>query len=212
MRSWLVLGFLLLPLPSVAASFDCAKASAPLDHAICGNPGLSKLDEQMAFDIQRNTLIFGDGTREGGPVLADLAAAQLRWIDERNKCGAKVDCLTRAYEEQLAVLEFRARPGKESWADKVAGLYKYQDTGNLWLQVRDDNSIRLSISTLAAAGSARCNLQAIGNLDGKTLKAGLLQIALDGKMATIAPTEPNLKLNQENCPDGGSLLWRYTRR
>ena len=39
---------LLWALPVQAASFDCAKASTEIEHAICNNPELSRLDEEMA--------------------------------------------------------------------------------------------------------------------------------------------------------------------
>jgi len=34
--------------PSFAASFDCAKAQSPLEHAICAKPGLSTADDTLA--------------------------------------------------------------------------------------------------------------------------------------------------------------------
>lgn len=212
MRTWVIVALLLLPMPALAASFDCAKAATPVEHAICGTPALSKLDERMAFAVQRNSLIFGDGSRQGGPVLAEVATMQQQWIAERDKCGNRVDCLTRAYTEQLAVVEFHGRPGKQAWADKVAGLYQHEGWANLWMQVRDDNSVRISVATLRPDTSARCSYVGLGGPEGKTVKAGPLEIVLDGNLANIAPSEPNLRVNRESCRMGGSLIWRYVRR
>ncbi len=56
---------------AAAASFDCSKAAAPDEIAICANPDLSNLDVQMAT-------LYGVGSalekmlvdRWGGPLLA----------------------------------------------------------------------------------------------------------------------------------------------
>ena len=48
MRWILALGLMLLTSPAFAASFDCAKASTEMEKAICGNPELSALDEEIA--------------------------------------------------------------------------------------------------------------------------------------------------------------------
>lgn len=42
------LAFLTEPSPLSAASFDCSRASTDIEHAICNNPELSRLDEQLA--------------------------------------------------------------------------------------------------------------------------------------------------------------------
>ncbi len=44
----LMLLFLTLPAAAFAASFNCAKASTRVEKMICGDPGLSALDEQLA--------------------------------------------------------------------------------------------------------------------------------------------------------------------
>ena len=41
-------GLLVLTLPVQAASFDCAKAGTKVEKLICGDAGLSKLDDELA--------------------------------------------------------------------------------------------------------------------------------------------------------------------
>ena len=36
------------PIPAMGASFDCAKAQTPFEHAICEAPELSRADEVLA--------------------------------------------------------------------------------------------------------------------------------------------------------------------
>lgn len=48
MRYILVLLAALFAAPASAASFDCAKAATDIEHAICNDPELSRLDEEMA--------------------------------------------------------------------------------------------------------------------------------------------------------------------
>jgi uncharacterized protein len=43
-----LIGLGLAASPSVAASFDCAKAGTPTEKAICKDPVVSKLDEEVA--------------------------------------------------------------------------------------------------------------------------------------------------------------------
>ncbi|RYE55851.1 MAG: hypothetical protein EOP20_09730, partial [Hyphomicrobiales bacterium] len=41
-----------LSVPSAAASFDCAKAATPFEHAICDDPALSVADERLTKTYQ----------------------------------------------------------------------------------------------------------------------------------------------------------------
>lgn len=44
--------FTSLSLPAAAASFDCAKAGTPFEHAICDSPELSAADDRLAKTYQ----------------------------------------------------------------------------------------------------------------------------------------------------------------
>lgn len=96
--------FLLLTLTAAStsassASFDCHKAKGQVEKAICSDPELSKLDEEMAteFDVARST-----SDREGLAVLKD---SQKRWLTDRDKlCETRIICLRDLYKAQMATL------------------------------------------------------------------------------------------------------------
>lgn len=82
-----------------AASFDCAKAAAPDEIAICEHPALSALDSEMGglwYAYSRFPFLMGaSGARQ------DEAEAFLK---RRAACGSDIACLKEAYEERIGVL------------------------------------------------------------------------------------------------------------
>jgi uncharacterized protein len=82
-----------------AASFDCDRARAPDERAICAYRPLNDKDVRMSvlYDINRHTLAMG-----GRGALED---AQRQWLRDRRGCGAQRACLTRAYDRRLSELE-----------------------------------------------------------------------------------------------------------
>ena len=211
-RAVAALLFLLLALGTArAASYDCARAGTPAEKTVCATPALSKLDDEANFEMRRNVVVFSDASKDGGPVLADLGEQLKKWVADRQACGEKVDCLNRAYTEQLATLEFRARPGKQAWPDRAAGVYSYQGFANLWIQPRDDDSVRVSVSTSNPNGS-HCIFVAIGQQDGKLIKAGSIELEAGKGFVNMPATDTNLATNTKSCSSGGSMIWRYGAR
>ena len=88
-----------VPTVSLAASYDCARARAPDEKAICANTALNDKDVKMSvlYDINKRTLAMG-----GRGALQD---AQQQWLRDRRKCGANRACLNRAYDRRLDELE-----------------------------------------------------------------------------------------------------------
>ena len=82
-----------------AASFDCAKAAAADEIAICADPGISNLDTVMA------TLY---GVRIEIPMLMGARGAaqdeQQEFLTERAGCGGDTTCLENAYNAHIATL------------------------------------------------------------------------------------------------------------
>ena len=168
-RSLCLVAFLaVLPHLARADAVDCTKVASPVERAICSNPALTKSDKEAENELKRNVIIFNDGTANGGPVLADFNAMLKEWLARRDQCADKVDCLKSAYADLLAMLEFHARPGKQGWADKTAGAFTYQGFANIWIQVRDDDSVRVSLTSIGPnGGNGTCNYLALGHQDGK---------------------------------------------
>lgn len=77
--------------PSVAQSYNCNRASTPVEQIICDYSYLGDLDEEMAalyFTI-RNSV--GSGTR------TLLEQDQRNWLRLRDRCSYDFSCVERAY-------------------------------------------------------------------------------------------------------------------
>lgn len=85
----------------LAASYDCAKAGAPREKAVCADPQLSKLDEQLGQvykQVMRQTQ---------DPEKTALKTSQFAWLRELDACMSKPgskECLRVAYETRLDFL------------------------------------------------------------------------------------------------------------
>ena len=81
-------------LPLHSASFDCTKASAETQIAICEDPELIALDILMhnAFSASLKNSIKS----------IELKNKQKDWINERNLCLSNINCIKRNYRSQLS--------------------------------------------------------------------------------------------------------------
>ena len=86
--------------PAAAASFDCSKAKAPDEKAICASRTLSDLDVEMATLFRvRMEIPMLMGAR------GDAGDEQVTWLAKRATCGAHAACLTQAYRQRIAQLK-----------------------------------------------------------------------------------------------------------
>jgi uncharacterized protein len=81
------------------APLNCAAASSASEKTICGNYGLGQQEARMATLYQWATSFVPMGQR------GDIQDAQRVFLKERNACGAKVDCLRRAYDGRIGQLQ-----------------------------------------------------------------------------------------------------------
>lgn len=98
---WLSLCLLcacLSPVAAQAASYDCTQATTPAEIAVCANPGLNRLDEELA--VLYRSLLDELPARQADRVQQD----QRSWLKARNSCGAEVRCLRARYQERIARL------------------------------------------------------------------------------------------------------------
>lgn len=94
-----IVAIALLPSQSAqAASFDCSRARTPTEIAICANPEVSSLDEDLA-GLYRSLL-----NQLPAHQADQVRQEQRSWIKARNSCGADIDCLRARYEERSARL------------------------------------------------------------------------------------------------------------
>ena len=96
--SWAILCAGLLPLPAQTASYDCTQASTSVEIAVCANPRLNRLDEDLAT-LYRSLL--RDLPRQQAE---RLRQDQRSWLTARNSCGADVRCLQARYQERMSRL------------------------------------------------------------------------------------------------------------
>ena len=89
---------LLLSPVSSAASFDCAKAKAPDEIAICKHVSLNDQDVTMALLYDLNKHFMAMGGR------GSLMDGQAEWLKQRRTCGSQVSCLSDAYTQRIGML------------------------------------------------------------------------------------------------------------
>ena len=89
---------LLLPLAAFAASYDCTRADTAAEIAVCDNPGLNRMDEDLA--VTYRSLLDRLPPRQA----AHLRDDQRSWLVARDSCGADVRCLRARYQERMARL------------------------------------------------------------------------------------------------------------
>ncbi len=91
--------WLLVAMPAAAASFDCAKAKAPDEKAVCANRALNDADVRMDTLFHVDAQLMAMGGR------GDLQEAQRDWMHKRQACKGDVKCLAKAYKDRLADLQ-----------------------------------------------------------------------------------------------------------
>lgn len=105
---------LFLARPAGAASFDCAKAKTDVEKAICGDPVLSSLDEQLNKAYQ--------AAMKSSEAAGDIQAQQQQWlIGTRDKCQDKA-CWQNAYQARIAELTSVADRQWPRYQDQALGI------------------------------------------------------------------------------------------
>lgn len=81
--------------PAFAASFDCTKASTPIEKLVCQNLFLSKLDDALAKN-------YGDLLQSNGNNYPkkQLREEQRAWLLDRNACK-DAKCLVEIYGDRV---------------------------------------------------------------------------------------------------------------
>jgi uncharacterized protein len=94
-----IAGSCILPGAAQAASFDCARAAAVDEKAICADRVLNDLDVKMTtlFNADEHFLLMG-----GRGALRD---DQVAWLKTRRACRADKACIQRSYYARIAVLQ-----------------------------------------------------------------------------------------------------------
>ena len=96
---FLALPTLMFPGVAPAASFDCTKARAADEVAVCRSRDLSEMDVRMATLFEVNTSLVLMGQRGA------MQDEQRDWLKRRAGCGSNVACLRTVYQVRIAELQ-----------------------------------------------------------------------------------------------------------
>ncbi|MFC3552392.1 lysozyme inhibitor LprI family protein [Lysobacter cavernae] len=128
---------LLAPAAAEAAGFDCTKAVSWAERAICFEPALGRLDEQLGQRYEQ-ALAASDS-----PDL--LRTEQNRWLHDRRDACTSAGCLQSAYRERLRQLDRAIASAPPALV--APGTYRRESTG------------AAAELTVAALGSGRYSLR-----------------------------------------------------
>jgi|GEM_PF-3481812 len=157
-------------MPSVisAAGFDCSEARTKTEKAICGDPVLSKLDEDMAAAYRKAS---------GAADTHAVKKAQIKWIKETQAlCIEDKACIKEAYEKRLHQLEtssisnrdrISAAKSIEETTKDYSGKYirKTNNNESAQMDIRKTSKGNYHITGLATWGNKEPWGPNIGELD-----------------------------------------------
>lgn len=134
-----------------AASFECTKARAEDEKAICQNAELSKLDDELSAAFKAAIEPFKGWKERATPFRKN----QSDWVKDRAGCGATVVCLTNAYKKRIAWLKQGLHMWSGEWAGKRYSLSVFYDADLNRPLVRIYDSPKLGEKFLIAELQAR---------------------------------------------------------
>ena len=158
MRFVLIMLALLLPAGgTLAAGFDCRKARAADEVAVCADPLLSELDEIMA-DFYRRLRHYTQNFDNAMGLQGQLVGEARAFLKRRAACGADAACLQRAYRARIRELLAhwrRAMEGEASGggAAEAGGAAPAAAPGGFSCQRLKPSSLSLSREDCPEAGA-----------------------------------------------------------
>jgi uncharacterized protein len=120
-------------------SFDCAEARTSAEQEICKLPELQWFDRQLAR-------LYRLARGQAGAARDELQAEQRRFIEHRDACGARYDCLIDVYKRRLAALSPRVNV-----YEAFAEYQRRNPAGTFWI-VRFGFDAALSFATVGDTG------------------------------------------------------------
>jgi uncharacterized protein len=114
MRVVFIAFIVLIPGLSLAAGFNCEKASSAVEKIICSDSELSRMDENMTAAYKKAAASAVD------PV--PLSADQKLWLKNTRNACRDASCLGKAYQERIAELDKWNEPADKNDRD-IFGNY-----------------------------------------------------------------------------------------
>ncbi|WP_423383695.1 hypothetical protein [Burkholderia sp. LMG 32019] len=99
------------PFRDASKEFDCRAAKSNVEHLICGDPRLRKMDADVNYGFVLMQQKYSKEISYQDPIRID----QIKWVSGvRNKC-ATVDCLLRAYSSRISYIKGRVSDSHPSY-------------------------------------------------------------------------------------------------
>jgi len=187
---------------TLAAGFDCSKATSWVEKRICTDPALSKLDGTLAATYRKAL----DKTADAEA----LRASQRTWLTQRRDACTSDACLSEVYHERLQQLNRVVAGG--TGATDLAGSY------TRWFQGKPDSSSAeiklrpLGGGQIFATGEAtwldnQTGVARTGSFEGTAAVAGRRIHYSDGNAQgcgmTITVAESTLSVENDSGHCGG---------
>ena len=165
-------------------SFDCAKAQSVSEKEVCRVPDLQWFDRQLGR-------LYGEVKAKGGPT---VVADQRAFLARREACGAKFECLEKAYGDRLKAL------GKLSDIEDPAAEFRPTAFGgSLWV-VRYGSTGAIKILTVGDGGHT-CVFETDNAT--QTGKGVLEAVEADDETTTcrlnVIPDKDNVRVETHDC-------------
>jgi uncharacterized protein len=220
-----VIATCLFAAPALAqnASFDCKKASTPIEKAICGSDYTAELDRALD-ELYRAALA------KAGAQRAPTEAAQKQWLATRDaRCGrAKVDqnCLEGLYKARIVALA-RAVRAPDAKGTFISGRYDYRqkgESGEMFLAEMPDGATLVMIDTVnvghRSPHTCTYNEQVkdrrgdvLSVRDAEASKTCGMEIAVNGPRAVVRETPKDcFEVARHWCGAHGYMLGTYVKR
>ncbi|KXF77236.1 hypothetical protein ATN84_07470 [Paramesorhizobium deserti] len=148
-------------MPASAASFDCARASAPDEKAVCANGDLSSADANIAYNYETLLrLLKGDERQKA-------VDAQRAWLKARADCGGDISCLKALYDKQKNRLN-----AELTATQKHVAMELFRQTGQCFgCNFPGENFSGIKPAQTADNGLVNCTANAVvnGTFDGSRI-------------------------------------------
>jgi uncharacterized protein len=161
--------FCLGPLGSRAAELDCTGRLTATEIALCGKPGLARLDRDVAAayaDILKDFQLASEARKV--PAVTALESMHRAFLAERDHCAGDTACLDRIYRRRLAVLGSRPDPDAASPVDGFIGAFAVEHTpsnADFALTLFKGEGDTALVEIAATGPSIACSIVGIGRLD-----------------------------------------------
>jgi len=194
LASAILVSLIFIPPVANAASFDCKKAVTSIEHQICSDPMLSKMDTLLAKAYERALLLAEDKDA--------IRNDQRKWLNRRNQCKDN-QCLRLEYAQRFGFITSNTRKAPPPVATRNLERW-YLVSGGDWapssaLLEKIDHGLKAYVNSwnkierthLRDWESYKFQYQGRKGSDGKFVYINAL-----------CSTNPNWLLNREIVPTG----------